>query len=290
MSAAPCLGATRCHRTTSQPVPVTTPAAHDAAVKLHQRTTLPTRVFFLASFGRHSAVWFDRLVVGVQGILTRVGELIDSGRQLDEVPGLAGIALDGEGIFRGDRRVYHRGTDEYAQAAADGILDRLPPPPPPATPEVIHEAESQVGTALPPLLRALYSIANGGFGPGYGLLGLQGGFADDMGRTAVDILSEVPKGLWPGMPPELFPLCHWGCAIYSFVHCPSGRVFGWDPNPVEPEDDVPFFEQEYLLDSWFEAWLDGTLQQPWVTFDPTTRIYRGATIEETRAAMSEGGD
>jgi hypothetical protein len=44
------------------------------------------------------------------------------------------------------------------------------------------------------------------------------------------------------MPSGLLPLCHWGCAIYSFVHCPSGRIFGWDPNPVEADDDVPFFE------------------------------------------------
>lgn len=89
------------------------------------------------------------------------------------------------------------------------------------------------------------------------------------------------------MPPGLLPLCHWGCAILSFVHCPSGRVFGWDPNPVEPDDDVPFFEQEYRLDVWVESWLDGGLHQPWLVRDPSSGVYRGATIDETRSAIAD---
>lgn len=141
---------------------------------------------------------------------------------------------------------------------------------------------------LPELLKGLYALANGGFGPGYGILGVRGGFADDMNRTAIDILAEVPKGYWPGMAHGLFPLCHGGCAVYNFVHCPSGRIYGWDPNPVEPEDEVPFFEQEYVLDDWIEAWLDGSLQQPWLLFDSETGTYRGATIEETRTTMTDG--
>ena len=44
-------------------------------------------------------------------------------------------------------------------------------------------------------LKELYAIANGGFGPGYGLLGLRDGFTDVMHRTAVEILAEVPQGL-----------------------------------------------------------------------------------------------
>ena len=141
-----------------------------------------------------------------------------------------------------------------------------------------------------PLLRNLYGVANGGFGPGYGLLGLRGGFTDDMGRTATDILMEVPQGLWPGMPTGLMPLCHWGCAIYSFVHLPSGRIYGWDPNPVEPDDIVPFFEQQYLIDDWLGAWLDGTLLQPLLLHDPEVGGYRGATNDEAKAAMSKDAE
>lgn len=217
-----------------------------------------------------------------------VQDLIARGQYRDEIPGLPGVALGGTGTFSGGRRLFYRGTPEFTDAAAEGLLDRLPPPPPPASQSAIDEAESLVGAPLPVLLKKLYGLANGGFGPGYGLLGLRGGFTDDMKRTSVDILAEIPKGFWPGMPVGLLPLCHWGCAIYSFVHCPSGRVFGWDPNPVEPEDDVPFFSQEYDIDSWFRAWQAGTLLQPLLTYEPESRAYRGATIEETRSAMAEG--
>lgn len=225
-----------------------------------------------------------------QTTLNRVRELIASGHHRDEIPGLPGVALEGGGMFRGNRRVYYRGTEDFADAAAKGLLDRLPPPPPPASPAAIAEAESLIGARMPTLLKTLYGVANGGFGPGYGLLGLRDGFTDDTRRTAVDILREIPRGLWSDMPSGLLPLCHWGCAIYTFVHCPSGRMYGWDPNPVEPEDDVPFFQQEYFIDSWVDSWLNGSLQQPWLIYDPDSRTYRGATIEETRAAIAEIAD
>ena len=220
----------------------------------------------------------------------RVMALIAVGHHRDEVPGLPGAALAGEGVFAGDRRLYFRCTAEFAAAASDGLLDRLPAPPPPTSSSAIAEAEALVGAALPESLKELYGIANGGFGPGYGLLGLRGGFADEMGRTALDILTEVPRGRRPGMPAGLLAVCHWGCAIYSFVQCPSGRMFGWDPNPRRPGDDVPYFEQEYTIDTWIEAWLDGSLLQPWLVHEPSTGTYRGATIAETRATMAEGPD
>jgi hypothetical protein len=103
--------------------------------------------------------------------------------------------------------------------------------------------------------------------------------------TAVDILTS--RGDWPGLPDNLLPLCHWGCAIYSFVQCPSGRMFGWDPNPVAAGDDVPFFDQEYTLTAWLAAWLDGSLRQPWLVTDPASGHYRGATIAETEAALAD---
>ena len=48
---------------------------------------------------------------------------------------------------------------------------------PPATEDQIQETEQQLGFPLPPLLRLLYTeIANGGFGPGLGIVGTPGGF------------------------------------------------------------------------------------------------------------------
>jgi hypothetical protein len=49
---------------------------------------------------------------------------------------------------------------------------------PPATETQMLKTERQLGFALPPLLRLLYTqVANGGFGPGYGMIGAIGGFS-----------------------------------------------------------------------------------------------------------------
>jgi hypothetical protein len=221
-------------------------------------------------------------------LIAEIGERVAAGLHLDQVPGRAGEDLVDGGIPADYHRIYFRGTAEFAAALAAGKLDRLPSPPPPATLAAVEQAESLVGGPLPRTLKRLYlEVANGGFGPGYGVLGLDGGFTDDLRRTAIGILAERDDGSRPGMPRDLFPLCSWGCAIYSFVHCPSGRIIGWDPNPVEPEDDVPYFEQEYTIETWLAAWLEGTLQQPWLMVDERSGGMRGATAAETRAALAE---
>jgi hypothetical protein len=44
--------------------------------------------------------------------------------------------------------------------------------------------ERQLGFGLPPLLKRIYiEIGNGGFGLGYGLVGLTNGVPDDTGKT-----------------------------------------------------------------------------------------------------------
>ena len=48
---------------------------------------------------------------------------------------------------------------------------------PPATEHRLRETEQELGFSLPPLLRLCYTqVANGGFGPGYGIIGVLGGF------------------------------------------------------------------------------------------------------------------
>jgi hypothetical protein len=48
---------------------------------------------------------------------------------------------------------------------------------PPASEQQLNETEQQLGFNLPLLLRLLYAqVANGGFGPGYGIYGVIGGF------------------------------------------------------------------------------------------------------------------
>src|SRR5262245_42878043 len=93
---------------------------------------------------------------------------------------------------------------------------------PKATLEVVRGAEEKLGFALPPLLRRAYlEIANGGFGPGYGIMGVGDGFTDDLEHTVVDLYlsyrqrdPEDPTWQWPH---GLLPICHWGCVVYSAV-------------------------------------------------------------------------
>ena len=49
----------------------------------------------------------------------------------------------------------------------------------------LEVVEERLGFALPEALRDIYlNVANGGFGPGYGLLGVGAGATDDLGNTA----------------------------------------------------------------------------------------------------------
>ena len=51
----------------------------------------------------------------------------------------------------------------------------------PATEEQLRKTEEVMGFAHPPLLRALFlSVANGGFGPGTGMIGAFGGYCTDL--------------------------------------------------------------------------------------------------------------
>src|SRR5262245_42422182 len=95
-------------------------------------------------------------------------------------------------------------------------------PSPVTTSEAIAVDEQDLGFSLPPLLKGLYlTIGNGGWGPGYGLLGLTGGAPDDVGNTALSSYRSRrswtysnPSERWPE---KLIPICNWGCAIYSCV-------------------------------------------------------------------------
>jgi hypothetical protein len=77
---------------------------------------------------------------------------------------------------------------------------------PPATEKQILKTERQLGFALPLLLRLLYThVANGGFGPGYGIIGAIGGFSftgsggKTSSRDIVGILMDANWFIWMTM-------------------------------------------------------------------------------------------
>jgi hypothetical protein len=93
---------------------------------------------------------------------------------------------------------------------------------PPASEDAVRFAEASLGLNIPPLLRLIYlNVGNGGFGPGYGIIGVGGGQASNLG-TLVETYDQIKKGAdylgitWSA---RLLPFCEWGCNIFSCVDC-----------------------------------------------------------------------
>lgn len=225
-------------------------------------------------------------------LIARLRELVLRGEYRDDLYGRPGENLDGASALRldgapdawgskdalqGARREYRRGSPDYQAAKAAGLIDPLPPLER-ATSATVEAAEHRLGASLPPVLRRLYiEIGNGGFGPGYGILGLDGGFTDDRGHNALEV-SDGFRDDFPGR--LLLALCHWGCAIYSLVDLdtPDSLMWGFDPNGAP--DERALFCQGIGLSEWLERWIDGRLHQPVVIEDPETGELRGATDAE----------
>ncbi len=96
-----------------------------------------------------------------------------------------------------------------------------------ATREQVVGTEAAIGFELPGLLREiLMEIGNGGFGPGYGLIGVEGGYADFRG----DHLAGLARQLG-ALERKVLPICNWGCGIYSCLECatPDAPVSIFNP-------------------------------------------------------------
>lgn len=219
-----------------------------------------------------------------------VRALVAAGEYLDDIPGIAAPAPSGGGHYLrtpegGYRRVYRRGSPEYLTARAAGLAERLPVLAV-APAAAVEEAESIVGYRLPPLLRRWYlEVGNGGFGPGYGILGLRGGHRDDIHRGALDLYHgahDRSSAHWSFLPASLLPICSWGCGIYSFVDCSQqqGQMWGWDPNPG-PVNKQALFQQSYTLAGWLDRWVRGQLCQPVLVLDEDTQQWRGPHSRST---------
>jgi hypothetical protein len=136
----------------------------------------------------------------------------------------------------------------------------------PAKSSELEADEEQLGFELPSLLKRIYlEIGNGGFGPGYGMIGMSSGVPDSMGKTAPEIYRllrskslEDPVWFWPD---RLLPICEWGCAICSCVDCavPNFPIRIFDPNlhnDAELWSDA-FFDEAESFEAWITAWAFG---------------------------------
>jgi len=136
-----------------------------------------------------------------------------------------------------------------AKLAAKGALDELSL----ASQGDLVEAEGRLGFKIPALLSSVYlNVSNGGFGPGYGIIGLAGGHESDLGNLA-ETYEEVKRGaayLGLDWTEGLLPFCGWGCNIFTCVDCtdPRCRVFR--------SEECRAAEQGYVLEDFFQMWLD----------------------------------
>jgi hypothetical protein len=126
----------------------------------------------------------------------------------------------------------------------------------PVLEKVLREAEKELGFSMPTLLRACYlSIGNGGFGPGLGLIGLEGGYTSDHGTLVEAYLSL--KSAMPNWKNGLLPFCEWGCNMYSCVDCtdPAQRIYFLEEGKVDRN-------RSYTLTEFFQSWINGKVLFP----------------------------
>ena len=148
---------------------------------------------------------------------------------------------------------------------------------PPLTEPQMQVCEAQLGFSLPPLLRGLYMhVADGGFGPAWGIDGLRDEPDDQWGGLVtwyrwlkqhhrLVSLTDLKKGATPdhmiNLPGYVWPervlrLCTWGCGDLASIDGRTGHILYLTPG----------LECNWLLDythaslgDWLEDWLAGTL-------------------------------
>jgi hypothetical protein len=167
----------------------------------------------------------------------------------------------------------HGGSDDLVERirerltlpAIAGLASR-PALPERATVDAIEAAEESLDFALPSLLKQLLrEVANGGFGPGHGLLGVRDGATDEHGNSLVDLYDSLsapnPEDAGWRWPEHLVALCPWGDSTYSCIDCSTGegRLVTFDLNGYKPGTELAcqLVSQELSLEAWLRGWVDG---------------------------------
>jgi hypothetical protein len=145
------------------------------------------------------------------------------------------------------------GKADQIQAAMRTPLST--PMPLPASEAAVADAERRIGRPLPAILRRLaLEVADGGFGPGGGLLSLE--------RMASEftLLTAVPQGPrdqpWPK---RLLPIVDMAPG-YDCLDLDTGRMVAFDPEDIEGDSDrqwqAAFHDVAPTLDAYLRAWRD----------------------------------
>jgi hypothetical protein len=135
-----------------------------------------------------------------------------------------------------------------------------------ATPEDVLLGEETLGFTLPPLLTRMYlEVGNGGFGPGYGLIGIGArGEKDDLGNDLVRGYEErlkrdadEPTWEWPI---GWVPLASWGGGVFSCCNLLGStevRRFRLSRFHEERAMDAAFEDEAPTLFQFMADWVSG---------------------------------
>jgi SMI1 / KNR4 family (SUKH-1) len=137
----------------------------------------------------------------------------------------------------------------------------------PASSRLVQSTEKRLGFRLPKLLQRIYTqVGNGGFGPFYGFVGLEGGARLD-GKTLVSLYEyltnlESENEIWK-WPDRLLPVCSFGCGDWVCIDCGDARLrlFMFDPNNLQEELDGEEAKRNWANAFWnmgefFRSWLE----------------------------------
>ena len=171
-----------------------------------------------------------------------------------------------------------------------------PPLAPPMTEAVLDDVQSQLGVPLPDFLRRVYlEVADGGFGPGSGLLS-----AGELLKTYRHLKSSPPDETeaddWPD---GLLPLVQADEAYYCCLDTSTGRILETDYDETEDDGEIIYrmvlCEIAPSLRAWLTAWLDaapaGSMSQVALLHDSmieaarTARAHIATMTPEQRAEM-----
>jgi len=210
-------------------------------------------------------------------------------------------------------RLVANGTDDRIHQRATEIQREMTTPaeralPAPASASTVESAERELGVRLPSLLRRVYlELANGGFGPGPGLVGVRGCATTDHGKSIEDLHAEMLDAqaehsawVWPR---ALVPVSDLG-GVFACVDCSTdaGRVVEFDFEELDEGGrgdrgwSRAFVDRSPSLAAYLEEWLDSgtppsrpqfvTPPAPTSTFVPeVTRQYWIGLTPEKRATF-----
>jgi len=136
--------------------------------------------------------------------------------------------------------------ETFARSHSNGV------PYAPATQSVLDATERELGFSLPLLLKELYlRVGNGGFGPGYGVIGVYGGYASDYGTLTETFGQLGQNGTLRADGRIALPFCEWGCNMFSCIDCATCayEVVHFEEGRIEGRC--------FTLDDFFRMWLDG---------------------------------